>query len=331
MRKPVVKIIVLFAMLLLVLGASVLLYDFYDIASAPYDVGGYRENTVYVPSGGFNVPATAGQRNSPVPERVMFISPDHDDHIIVRMPPGDIFRGSLILINQDHRFDIPEVWNYVSIEERKSLSYRAIGQDLLIGESVIEPLNAMLDSFYAETGRDTVAVISAFRTYERQQEILNEYISLVGRLEALRWAAPPGHSEHHAGLAVDFGLFNNGVLRTFLGTGVYSWFRENSFNYGFILRFPDEKTDVTHTAYEPWHYRFVGLPHSYFIHNNGLCLEEYIELIMGYTRDEPFLGEFNGNTYEVYFTSDLEILIPFDCEFDISGNNIDGFIVTVRR
>jgi D-alanyl-D-alanine carboxypeptidase len=62
-----------------------------------------------------------------------------------------------------------------------------------------------------------------------------------------------------------------------------------------------------------------------------LCLEEYIEFIADFTRSDPLGVMFRDSFYEVYFTRDMEVFIPFDCEFDISGNNADGFIVTIKR
>jgi len=247
------------------------------------------------------------------------------------MQAADIISGALLLINNNYRYELPDLSGFISIGENKTPSYRVTGEDLLLSASVIGPLNAMMDAYFLETGLDTVAVISAFRNFERQQEILNEYISLVGSREAHRWAALPGHSEHHAGLAVDLGYYSGGALRTFQGTGVNAWFSGNSHHYGFILRFPRDKTHITETAYEPWHFRYVGLPHSYFVHENNWCLEEYIELLAEYTREKPFTGMYDGVSYEVYTSRDFDIIIPFDCEFDISGNNSDGFIVTIKR
>jgi D-alanyl-D-alanine carboxypeptidase len=188
----------------------------------------------------------------------------------------------------------------------------------------------MMDAFYSETECNTITITSAFREYIRQQEILDEYTAILGRTEAKKRVALPGHSEHNAGLAVDFGVYNDGELGTFLHTGINGWFFLNSYKYGFIPRYPENKTAITKTAYEPWHFRYVGVPHAYFIRQSGMCLEEYIEFIMGFTYDNPYKALFDGEEYEVYFTRDSEIPIPYDKGADISGNNIDGFIVTIK-
>ena len=88
--------------------------------------------------------------------------------------------------------------------------------------------------------------------------------------------ARPGTSEHHTGLAIDF----NGVKDDFYKTKEYSWLMSNAANYGFILRYPQNKTDVTNVIYEPWHFRYVGKVHAQKVVQSGLCLEEYIDSIM---------------------------------------------------
>ena len=323
------KIPILFALLLILAAALTLPRVFLDIASAPY----IRNDE--------SVPVTSLRRTAPpAPESpvasVAHESPDisaeapSNNFVTVHMGVSDVSAGSLILINQDHEYDIPDGRGFITIAGQKTQSYRVTNDRMLLSDMAIGPLNDMMDAFCAETGSDSVTVISAFRDNEKQQETLDDYISLVGRAEAQRWAALPGHSEHQSGLAVDFGVYSGGALRTFLGTGVNAWFPENSYKYGFIQRFPENKTDITKTVHEPWHFRYVGEPHAYLMHQNGWCLEEYIGLMSEYTYDEPYKALYNGDEYEIYFTGDTDIPIPFDCEFDISGNNVNGFIVTLK-
>ena len=320
------RIPTMLVLLLMVLIAFMLLYGF---IGTPTSMDGSNNDSDL--SGSADI---SGGHPS-IPEPVFHQEPEDDQeddgYISIRMEPSDISRGYLILINHDHSYEIPDDPDLVYIADEKTTSYMVSDDNLLISRSVIGPLNEMMDAFYTETGRDTVAVISAFRSPERQQEILDRYIAQLGRAEALRWAAIPGHSEHHTGLAIDFGFYSYGVFRTFLGTGTNAWFSRNSYNFGFILRYPYEKSEITQTAYEPWHFRFVGKPHAYIMFRNDWSLEEYIEIIMERTREEPFRAVFNEETFEIFFTRDTEIMVTHDCEVDISGNNIDGFIVTIRR
>lgn len=243
---------------------------------------------------------------------------------------SDISRGSLILVNSENPFTIPNDADFVRLVETATPSYMIDRDYMLICRTVIDPLNQMMDAFYAESGLSNVTIRSSFRDHTRQQELLDERTALVGLTEALRWVAYPGHSEHHTGLAFDFGIFDNGTVRTFTGTGAYSWFQENSYRFGFILRYDEGTEAITGVAFEPWHYRYVGLPHSYFIRQDGLTLEEYIELIRGLGTNEVVRRYFSGAMYEIFHTRETELTFPIGTDFSISGDNIDGFIVTVR-
>ncbi|MCH3973430.1 MAG: M15 family metallopeptidase [Oscillospiraceae bacterium] len=89
--------------------------------------------------------------------------------------------------------------------------------------------------------------------------------------------APPGTSEHNLGLAADLGSDTNQLLdETFAETPESAWLTQNAWQYGFILRYPKGKEKITGIIYEPWHYRYVGLPAAKEIHSQGVCLEEYL-------------------------------------------------------
>ena len=136
-----------------------------------------------------------------------------------------------------------------------------------------------------KTRIDSPILQSAYRPQKYQQILFQEkYRSLLseGRSEqeARRLTAyavaPPGASEHQTGLAID--LSTDGELSTHFGathTGI--WIRNNCHRYGFVIRYPSDKTAITRIMYEPWHLRYVGLPHSAFMRELGLCLEEYVD------------------------------------------------------
>ena len=90
--------------------------------------------------------------------------------------------------------------------------------------------------------------------------------------EALKWVNQVGYSEHQSGLAVDINA--DGIHSA--GYEVYDWLAQNAWQYGFILRYPEDKTDITGTSYEPWHYRYVGVEAAQAITQQGVCLEEYL-------------------------------------------------------
>lgn len=324
----------LFVVLLVLFVAIAVVFGISDTASAPFigiRVDSSTDEAFIDTSDVPTIPDTHGEDTYDTQASPEDPQLELDDYVTIVMNLSDIYSGDLILINSENRYDIPDEIDLVDIKELKTSSYRVADNVSYVSGTIIDALNRMMDDFCEETGCDTVTVISAFRSYKKQQEILNEYISIFGASEARKWAAEPGFSEHHTGMAVDFGIISSGSLRSFLGTGIYAWFFDNCNRYGFIHRYPENKTNITQTTYEPWHFRYVGVPHAYFIRHNRLCLEEYIEFIRDFTSDEPYIDTYNGEEYEVYFTMDSEIHIPFDCEFDISGNNIDGFIVTIKH
>jgi D-alanyl-D-alanine carboxypeptidase len=245
-------------------------------------------------------PETSGAPVAPAAPEALAAPDDtyqNDSFFTVPMHDSDIYRGNLLLINRDHTYDISEDLDIIPAADAKTPSYRVADGDVTISASITSPLNDMMDAFFDETGISIVTIASGFRDYEKQQEILDTYTRRFGRNEALKWASPPGTSEHHSGLAVDFGVLNRGTVRTFTGTGDYSWFAENSYKYGFILRFTDKNTDITGVYVEPWHFRYVGNPHAYFMFQNDWCFEEYVELLMQHTFDDPYMALYDGILY----------------------------------
>lgn len=112
---------------------------------------------------------------------------------------------------------------------------------------------------------------SGFRSYDYQSQIYNNYVARDGQALADTYSARPGYSEHQSGLAIDV----NQIDDSFIGTPEAIWLENHCHEYGFILRYPQGKQDITGYQYESWHIRYVGTDLSYAIHNSGLTLEEY--------------------------------------------------------
>ena len=113
--------------------------------------------------------------------------------------------------------------------------------------------------------------VSAFRGYDYQDDLYNKYIKQDGQTLADVYSAKPGYSEHQTGLSTDL----NNVGDDFEGTDEANWLKENAYKYGFILRFPKDKEDITGYKYEPWHYRYVGKKTAKTIYEDDITLEEY--------------------------------------------------------
>lgn len=173
---------------------------------------------------------------------------------------------NLILVNKDN--PIPDNYDVDLVE---------VEGGERVDERIYEPLMEMLEAAREGNLGKLPLVVSGYRTQETQQSLYDEKIAKFKKegysdSEAVRqaeqWVAVPGFSEHQLGFAVDL----NGATYD-----VYWWLQENSYKYGFIFRYPGNKTDITGTAEEVWHYRYVGKEAAKEIYDRGICLEEYLE------------------------------------------------------
>jgi len=203
----------------------------------------------------------------------------------------------LVLVNKENAVGadyLPE--GLVDIDT----AYTTGGKSIQLNETALKALIEMLDAM-KEDGITNVSITSAYRTYEYQKKLFDGYIAAESaahptwsdekvREQVLTYSAAPGTSEHQTGLCVDLftnemeGLYNYGEEtpknpwdKGFAETAAYEWLCENAHKYGFILRFPENKTDVTGYSYESWHYRYVGVDHATEIHEKDLTLEEYLD------------------------------------------------------
>lgn len=126
-----------------------------------------------------------------------------------------------------------------------------------------------------------LVAFSGFRSYEYQTTLYNNYVKRDGKEAADRYSARPGHSEHQTGLAFDVGEKNREDLwltAEFGETPVGKWLADNAHKYGFILRYPEGKEDITGFMYESWHFRYLGVEKATDVKNTGLTLEEYLSI-----------------------------------------------------
>ncbi|MBE6542032.1 MAG: hypothetical protein E7672_06250 [Ruminococcaceae bacterium] len=201
-------------------------------------------------------------------------------------PTGDKRDSFLILVNTKNHLDA----NYVpdDLTDVKYTEESRNTQQLRLYAA--KALEAMYKELYANEFYN-MAVHSGFRTYSYQDFLFRTYTNnemaanpslTKEQAEAivLTYSTRPGTSEHQSGLAVDMDTY--GTFTTdFAYTAEYAWLQENAWKFGFILRFPEDKTHITTIQFEPWHYRYVGRYHAKKIYDSGLCLEEYIGYLNG--------------------------------------------------
>lgn len=264
--------------------------------------------------------------------------------VYVEVQNSDIHRGDLILINRDYEYSDGSNPNIVNIYENKSDSYKVDRSYMELDKTMINAINSMLDDFAAKTGITNILCNSGYRTYDEQKQMYEEDLENTGLLESAL-VAPPGHSEHHSGLAMDFAIDDGYEYPALRNEGEYSWIYANAANYGLILRYTEQNKHITKYQAESWHFRYVGPVHASMIYRMGVALEQYEGFIKDFQYDNPLEYKYSDTEfYRIYFvpmdmSSDKTSLpIPYEClsnngaewPYTVSGNNSDGFIVTVK-
>ena len=264
-----------------------------------------------------------------------------DDPSITTPPAGyglrlmteeDIHRGNMLLINKHYAYEFLDNDDLISMYDIMSGTYAVSGTDVMMQAVASGPMDAMLTDFYNNTWLEDLIILCGYRTKEESQELFDASAAENGLDHAERYVMRPGYSEHHSALSADIGIMNyDGTITYQFSEEPYSWITENCHKYGFIVRYPEEKAAITEIDYESWHFRYVGVPNATAMVNEGLCLEEYIDFIKNYTADGPHYQVTTADgTYDIYYAKGVQVPVPTDQEYEISGNNVDGFIITVK-
>lgn len=242
----------------------------------------------------------------------------------------DIYKGDLVLVNAeyDYKFYEDDI-NVTTLFDNKSDSYGAGDFVTKLDRNVLNHLNEMIDAYAKSQYLDStyIFILDGYRTYDEQVERHSS-----GKSKTFE----AGHTDYHTGRTFDIycsDTFSNIGYAYFNPTDNYEWFAENAGNYGFIMRFPEYKDEITGERARTYTYRYVGVPHAVYINSNNLCMEEYIEMIKTYTNENPLKITANGQSYAVYYVpaeeDETDVIVPLGKMYTVSGNNADGFIVTV--
>ena len=228
--------------------------------------------------------------------------------------------GALLLVNAAHSMATSASPDLVCVDPRwpeVQLERRAAGF-----------LNACIR---AVGGEKAIVPVSGWRSQEEQQAIWDDTLVKKGEAFTRQYVALPGCSEHQTGLAMDLGRAADHIdfIRPdFPDDGVCGVFRRAAADYGFLQRYTREKEALTGISEEPWHFRYVGVPHARLMAEHDLCLEEYVPFLQERPRTCR-LG--NGSRARVSWLpcpgGAVEAELPEGC-CQVSGDNVDGFIVT---
>ncbi|MCI8589881.1 MAG: M15 family metallopeptidase [Clostridiales bacterium] len=248
---------------------------------------------------------------------------------IIELTPQQVHTGFLIVVGQGTPF---------TSNPSALVPVTADASSILLEKRAAALLNSLMQQI---NGWQEIVPVSAWRSIQEQTILYKQSVAEHGEAFTKRYVAAPGESEHHTGLAIDLGTPIDGAIDfirpAFPDTGLCQVFRKLAPWFGFIERYPKEKQFITHIDYEPWHFRYVGIPHAAIITQNRFTLEEYMEFLKNDARNKPFI--YNTHLHETILISyipasknqNTKIVVRTDKPYIISGNNIDGFVLTEWR
>ncbi|WP_258833761.1 VanY-A/VanY-F/VanY-M family D-Ala-D-Ala carboxypeptidase [Peribacillus frigoritolerans] len=238
----------------------------------------------------------------------------------IEITEEQIHQGNLLLVNSEYAVEQAGIQSdIINLFTHKGLTtgYQLPNNEIKLSEEIAEKFSEMIAAA-EEDGVSNFLISSGYRDFDEQNRLYKEM--------GADYALPAGHSEHNLGLALDVGSTQMKMKEAPEG----EWIEENAWKNGFILRYPANKTDITGIQYEPWHIRYVGLPHSAIMQEMNLALEEYLN----YLKDEKSISvsverkKYTISYYPISKNGTIEVEVPANEQYEISGNNMDGVIVT---
>ncbi len=240
----------------------------------------------------------------------------------------EIYKGNLILVNRNHPIKF-------KVEQEKLIPVTKTTPTILLEQTSLTMLQKLLT---AVSSNGEIVPVSGYRSYVEQKDIYINSLKENGEPFTHKYVAFPNCSEHQTGLAIDLGQnseYIDFITPNFPYYGICQKFREKACEYGFIERYPANKENITGIGAEPWHFRYVGVPHSLIMKREEKTLEEYMELLKKTNYDNPYIYQDHHEWIEVFYqeyTEELkELCLPEDLPYEISGNNVDGFIITIWK
>lgn len=255
-----------------------------------------------------------------------------------------VHEGNLILVNREHPLKL----------RRQYRSGELTMVDARFTEILLRTVAAkQLKKIFQRIGSgDRIVPVSGFRSLREQTELFDTSWLENGEEYTKKFVARPNQSEHQTGLAIDVAEYSEQIdfiCPEFSYEGIAMKFREIATEYGFIERYPKGKEEITGIAHEPWHFRYVGVPHARIMTMLSMTLEEYVAYLKRFPYEqsadrnqdgsfhlnEGLVYQYGYSEYHIYSVKAEEnrtmISLPSDCEFELSGNNVDGFILTVKK
>lgn len=232
-----------------------------------------------------------------------------------------IYNGDLLLVNKDYpvqedsiRSDIISVFQNTELVR----GYVVLDRNICLSKDIVKKFLKIVDAAEKEEVHHFL-ISSGYRDFKEQRKLYEKMGS--------DYALPAGYSEHNLGLSLDVGSTQMKMEKAPEG----KWIEDNVWKYGFVLRYPKNKSNITGIQYEPWHIRYVGLPHSAIMQKKKFTLEEYLDFLK---EEKEISTNVEGKEYTVSYykvSKNTTINVPVNHHYEISGNNMDGVIMTVHK
>lgn len=235
--------------------------------------------------------------------------------------------GPLALVNDTHEYTFPaqasqslvSIWEYRNAHTAEGTTsvYKVAWTDLKLDGDAAAALHEWLTDFYKATGKNDIVISAAYRTYEEQEG----------------FAVPAGKSNHHTGYGVTLKVYDGENTKSLTeNAAYYDWLVANAHKYGFVVRYPDNKSAITGISDYLDHFHYVGCAPAAYMKQNNLCLEEFVE---GIKTDNPLVvTDANGQDWMIFYLhcpeeGQCSFELPAVCEYTVSGDNDGGCIVCV--
>ena len=238
--------------------------------------------------------------------------------IVLQLTAADQASGPLVLADASHPYTGTSVWSDFSAVTDANVKTRSTS--LQVQPEIIQPICELFDAYAAANG---YANLQIYSTLDGTLDSTSIYTNIL--------------PDRSTGYGFDIGLITStGEVVPYI-TKCNEWMVANSWQYGFVLRYPSDKTDTTGTAYAPHHFRYVGKIHAAFMHENNFTLEEYLNYLQNYPVESGGLSYSDGTqSYSIYYvpadaSGTTKVTLPENTVYTISGDNRGGFVLTITN
>ena len=253
--------------------------------------------------------------------------PEEPTYFTVTLTADDVTRGDLILVNASHVYTFPTTESHLvniyhsQIQAQTKDEYFLVAREnIMMDRDAYGAMVKMLTAFSEQSGLSNVQITVAYRSYDQQADLGSN--------------TKPGYSDHHTGLCMALNIRDGSKSYELASNPDYAWIYDNCYKYGFVVRYPADKEAQTGVGNYTECFRYVGATHAYVMMMSNWCLEEYVANVRAYTQTSPMKVAMDGASYDIFYVAatgaQTEITLPEGANYTVSGDNVGGFIVTVK-